>query len=116
MTILAFGRKERRKNKPGPSVKRQNDNEIKEYDVAKSKKHRENYGGTDNFGEGDNDDRDDEEEDQNVDSDELISSSNLNESNDDDDDDIDDWNKNIFESDSSLGRSGPVADKHDTNY
>jgi len=114
-TIFALGTKEHRKDKPGPSVKSQNDNEIKEYDIEKAKKHKENYGGTDNFGDSDNDGRDDEEEDRNVDSNELISSSTLNELNDDDDDDIDDWYENIFESDSSLGRSGPIADNQDTN-
>jgi len=100
-TILAFGKKERRNYKPGSSVKSQNDNEIKEYDIAKAKKHKENYGGEGNFGDGNNDGRDDEEEDRNVDSDdnELISSSTLHELNDDDDDDIDDWYENIFESD-----------------
>jgi len=116
-TILAFGKKERRNYKPGPSVKSQNDNEIKEYDIEKAKIHKENYGGTENFGSGDNDGRDDGEEDRNVDSDdnELISSSTLHELNDNDDDDIDDWYESNFDSDSSLGRSGPIADNHDTN-
>ena len=115
---FAFGRKEHKRNRPGPPITIQDNNENNAHEIRKAKKHKEIHGGSDEYDDGDDDDRDDDEEDRNVDSndDELISSSTLHESNDDDEDETDDWYKNIFESDSSVGRSGPIADNHDTNY